>query len=99
MVMGKWGEVLHEAWAGTKLPLFGLSQIFAFFTIGLSSRKCQRLWERIAEGTYMEHPETYWEQQIPYASGAGTVDSRSAVGSSGHRGRIEIIQIKIRSLR
>ena len=33
------------------------------------------------------------------ASGAGTVDSRSAVGSSGRRGRIEIIQIKIRSLR
>ena len=87
----------------SKLCLFGLSRIFALFTrtIGLSSRKFQRLRERIAEETYLERPETYWGQQIPSldASGAGAVDSRSAVDSSGRRGRVETMQIRRRSLR
>ena len=39
--------------------LFGLC-FFALFTIGLSSHKCQRVLARIADGTYSEHPETYW---------------------------------------
>ena len=57
---------------------FGLSRIFALFMIGLSSHKCRRPRERIAEGTYLEHPETYWWQQIPSldTSGAGAMDSR-----------------------
>ena len=56
------------------LPLFGLCRIFALFTIGLSS---QGLRERIAEETYLEHPGTYWGQQILSldTSGAGAVDS------------------------
>ena len=86
----------------SKLCLFGLNQIFTLFTctIGLSSCKFQRLQEQIAEETYLGHPETYWRQQNPSldASGAGTVDSRSAVGSSSRRGRVEIIQIKRGSL-
>ena len=75
-----------------KLPLFGLCRIFALFMISLSSRKCQRPLERIAEGTYLEHSEIYWGQQIPSLDtcGAGAVDSRAAVGSSGRRGRVEI---------
>ena len=50
------------------------------------------LWERIAE-------ETYWGQQIPSldASSAGAMDSRSAVGLSGHWGHADIMQIKRRS--
>ena len=81
----------------SKLPLFG--RIFDLFIIGLSSHKCQRLRERIAEGKYLEHPEIYWGQQIPSldTSGAGAVDSRSAVGWSGRRRRVEIMQIKTRS--
>ena len=79
--------------------LFGLC-FFALFTIGLSSHKCQRVLARIADGTYPEHPETYLGRQISSldTSGAGAVDSRSAVGSSGRRGRVEIIQIKRMSL-
>ena len=61
----------------SKLRLFGLNRIFALFTrmIGLSSRKFQRLRERIAEETYLERPETYWGQQFPSlgASGAALV--------------------------
>ena len=59
---------------------------FSHFSQSVSVHtKCQRLWEQIAEGTYLEHQETYWEQQIPSldVSGAGTMDSRSAVGLSG----------------
>ena len=85
-------------WEGvvSKLPLFGLCRIFALFTIGLSSRKCQRPQEHIAEGTYLEHSEIYWGQQIPSldTSGAGAMDSRSAVGSPGCRGHINIMQIR-----
>ena len=38
------------------------------------------------EETYLEHPETYWGQQIPSLDtcSASAVDSRLAVGSSGH---------------
>jgi len=55
-------------------------------------RQFTRVREQITEGTYLEHPETYWGQQIPSLDtrGAGAVDSRAAVGSSGRRGRVEI---------
>jgi len=70
------------------------------FTIGLISRKCQRLQQGIAEVTYLKHLATYWSLRTPSldTSGAGAVDSRSAVGLSGHQGRVEITHKKSKCL-
>ena len=73
-----------------------LDDFLPLYTIGLSSHECQRPQRRIAKETYLQHLETDMQQQdTPLdMSGAGAMDSMSAVGSSGQQGCVEIMQLR-----
>jgi len=74
------------------LHLFGLRQNFPTYS---RLHKFQRQQGRIANETHLKHPVTSLEHQSTSLdmSGAGAVDSISAVGSSGHGRHIKDMQL------
>jgi len=92
---GAW-RVAWRTWARevvrSMLRLFGLRQNFPTYS---RLHECQRQQGRIANETHLKHPATSLEHQsTPLdSSGAGAMDSISAVGSSGHGRRVKDMQI------
>ena|ERR1700679_2237846 len=84
----------------SKVCLFGLRQNPQNFTISPSLHQCRRAGEIIPKLTHLRHPSTGLERQNTSldTSGAGAVDSISAVGSSGHRKCVNVMHISRKKL-